>query len=367
MGRGYHRRKWDGRDWARWHDQQRSRVSSRFFGLDEDVKRIFFELTPDQLNRVIRSYSNKYGASAASYAARTYPRWRGGDVSPSADTLERLLESVPEVIPLPQKVRLLAELRKRSRKIPQKQIRCLPDTAERLVSTELTILLAQGLRHEIPPHVRAALDWLSCNSMKTAETILRVAEVLEARVLAEAASVEIVRLRLALERTIMMKGASAGRFSHRVETPYAVLDVQVAPPSLLGKLIKSSSTPPPVSDLTPRNPNDLIGELTSQLSESDKEQLRIVAAQEKLTLDVKAREASLRHGASGAEIERTLDAAERLQYGDKSSSFAVSGAYKGASGVTNIEVKRSEPAAAMIKWIAVGGAIVGLLYMCAKK
>ncbi len=121
-----------------------------------------------------------------------------------------------------------------------------------------------------------------------------------------------------------------------------------------------------MGDLTPRKPDDLLGELTRQLSDEDKANLRRVAANEQLSLDVKAREASLRHAASSAEIDGALDAAERLQYGEKTSGFSVTGAFKGASGTTNIDVRRSQPAAAMIKWILVGAGIVGVLYMCAK-
>ena len=118
-----------------------------------------------------------------------------------------------------------------------------------------------------------------------------------------------------------------------------------------------------MGDLTPRRPDDLLGALTSQLSDADKTELRRVAANQQLSLDGKAREASLQHNAAGAEIDRALETAERLQYGEKTSGFSISGAYKGASGVTSIDVRRAEPAATVIKWICVGALIVGVLYL----
>jgi hypothetical protein len=199
--------------------------------------------------------------------------------------------------------------------------------------------------------------------MRTAETILRIGEVLEAQWLADAANLELTRLRDALKRAQAVKGVVARRFSHHIETPFATLDVTVHTPTALATLFGLTRTQRTMSDLTPRKPDDLLAQLTSELSDKDKSDLRRVAATEQLSLDVKAREAALQHQASGAEIDRHLDAAERLQYGDKSSGFSVSGAYRGASGTTNIEVRRSESAATIVKWIVVGAAAVVILYL----
>jgi hypothetical protein len=337
-------------------------VSARFYGLDSEIRTIFFALEPHQLDRVLKRYEAAHGSSAKQYAAKTYSSWRSGAVEPSAATLERLLQHVPEVLPIHQRAELLALLRKRSRKVPNKRIQCVPDDAELIVTEELTSLLGEGLHQDTPAHVKSALAWLSCDSMQTAETILRIGEVLEAKWLAQAANHEIVRLRDALQRAMSSEGRLIGRFSHRVETPYAILDVTIGAPSALATLLGLPQPRRRMSDLTPRKPDDLLAQLTSDLSDKDKTDLRRVAANEQLSLDAKAREATMRHQSSGAEIDRHLDAAERLQYGEKSSGFTVSGAYKGASGTTNIEVKRSEPAAAMIKWIVVGAAIAAALY-----
>jgi hypothetical protein len=334
--------------------------------LEADVRAIFFALADRQLESVLASYGHEYGESAKQYASRTYPKWRSGAVNPSAETLERLLQRVPQVLPIHERARLLAILRQRSRIVPSKSVRCVREEVEVRVSTELTALLMQGLKHETPAHVKSALTWLSCESMQAAETILRIGEVVEAQFLASAAEAEISRLREALDRSLATQGALSRRFAHRVETPYAVLDVAISHPSWLSELFRSQPRQTTMSDIIPRKPNDLLGELTSQLSDADKAELRRVAAHEQIALDSKAREAALSHSASGAEIDRTLDAAERLQYGEKTSGFSVSGAFKGASGVTNIEVKRSEPGAAMLKWLAIGGAIVAVMYMCAR-
>lgn len=365
-GRNFYRRQWDGRDWAAWHERGRAHVSTTFFGLDAEVRRIFFALDAGRLQRVFLSYGKAYGDAARQYATRIYPKWRAGEVNPSAETLQRLLQSVPEVLPIHERAELLAHLRRKSRRIPRSRLSCSSDDAERLVSRQLTEMFTVSLRHETPPHVRAALKWLSCDSMQAAETLLRIGEVLEAQWLANAANVEIVRLRQAVARASAIEGRLTRRFAHRVETPYAVLDVAVATPGSISKWLNSNKGNNPMGDLTPRRPDDLLSELTRQLSDADKTELKRVAANQQLSLDGKAREASLQHNAAGAELDRALETAERLQYGEKTSGFSVSGAFKGASGVTNIDVRRAEPAAAMIKWIVVGAVIVGVLYLVFK-
>lgn len=360
------RRQWDGRDWASWHNQQRAHVTCTFYGLDADVRSIFFDLGERQLTKVFDLYGQAHGPSARQYAVKTYPKWKSGITNPSAETLQRLLQHVPQVLPLHQRAQLLAILRQRSRSVPRSCIRCAPNEVERRVADELAAMLRKSLAHETPPGVKAALSWLSCDSMKAAETILRVSEVIEAEELTRSADIETSRLKHALNRSLSLEGQISGRFSHRVETPYAILEVVVKTPSIFDNLFNSSQTRAPISDITPRKPSDLLGELTGQLSESDKAELRRVAAREQISLDSAARSASLQHSASGAEIDRTLDAAERLQFIDKSAGFNIAGTYKGASGTTSIEVKRGESAATMIKWVVIGGAIVGAIYLFAK-
>lgn len=352
---------WDERDWAAWHVEQRAAVSSRFFDLDKEITRLFFSLSRGQLQRVFESYGRQYGRGAKTYAEITYPEWRAGRVNPSAETLCRLLDCVPPILPLSEKAALVAHLRRATRKPRSVEFACTLDELHSRVPVELAALFRESLKHSIPHDVREALHWLSTSSVQAAENILRASEAVEAYWLAAAGEVETRRLREAAGRALLLPGSLTRAFSHTIATPYCALRVVVT----VGKgSLNDSSNQGGVtmSDLTPRRPDDFMAELTKGLSEAEKQELRKVAAREHLSLDAKGREASLRHAASGAEIDRTLEAAERLQYGEKTSGFSVSGSYRGASGTTSIEVKRSEATAVILKYLAIGGGIVALLY-----
>jgi hypothetical protein len=352
---------WDDRDWARWHAERRAEVSSRFFGLDSEVTALFFRLSPSQLRRVFESYGREHGRGARAYAEKTYPEWRTGLVNPSAETLYRLLDCVPPVLPLSEKAALVAQLRRRSRRPRRVELRCSLNEIDTLVPLELAKLFREALTHSIPDDVRGALGWLTTDSSRAVEGVLRASEAVEACWLEAAARAETRRLHDAAERALLLPGSLTHAFSHLVETPYCVLRVTVTRGNT-AIANPSNQEARPMSDLTPHRPDDLMGELTKGLSESEKQELRKVAAREQLALEAKAREGSLRHAASGAELDRAIEAAERLQYGEKSSGFTLSGSYRGASGTTSVEVKRSEATAVVFKYVAIGAGIVALLY-----
>ena len=72
----------------------KARLSVALGGFDEDVLEHFYSLTPDQLSRLFNIYSDSYGDGPASYARRIYIDWKLGEVRPSAQTINRLLDEL---------------------------------------------------------------------------------------------------------------------------------------------------------------------------------------------------------------------------------------------------------------------------------
>ena len=69
-----------------------------FGGFDKDILEKFYALTPAQLSHLLDIYTDKYGAGPGAYARKTYDDWKLGEVRPSAQTINRLLESLPVVL-----------------------------------------------------------------------------------------------------------------------------------------------------------------------------------------------------------------------------------------------------------------------------
>ena len=110
----YRRRRYSGYDtnWKEFHEKQRARVAAKYGGIDKDVKAAFFALAPSTLNNFFQSYKSKYGSNAAIYARKTYATWKSGQIEPSGQTSERLLELLPSFLSLATKCDLLQKLRK---------------------------------------------------------------------------------------------------------------------------------------------------------------------------------------------------------------------------------------------------------------
>jgi hypothetical protein len=202
-------------------------LSSRFFGIDPEVQRAFYGLTRAQLARVFKSYECKYGVGARRYAGKTYPEWRSGTVSPIADTLGRLLDCVPPVLPLADKATLIAQLRLRSRHPTRTRVRCTLADAEEDVLGALHHLLAAASQHEIPPIVRNALSWLSSDSAQAAEHILRASEYVEAQWITDYGRREVARLRATGERILSTNAKLEHHFAHTIDSAYGRVDIEV--------------------------------------------------------------------------------------------------------------------------------------------
>jgi len=94
----------------------KQRLSFALGGFDKDVLERFYSLTTDQLARLFNIYSDSYGDGPAEYARKTYRHWKMGGVRPSAQTINRLLDSLPLVLDFDGKCELLRKLRERHRK-----------------------------------------------------------------------------------------------------------------------------------------------------------------------------------------------------------------------------------------------------------
>src|SRR5215470_3659856 len=105
---------------AFWKYQQRSlkaRLSAALGGFDKDILERFYSLTPEQLAHLLNIYLESYGDGPAAYARKTYGDWKDGKVRPSAQTINRLLDSLPLVLDFDGKCELLQKLRERHHRL----------------------------------------------------------------------------------------------------------------------------------------------------------------------------------------------------------------------------------------------------------
>jgi hypothetical protein len=165
------RRRWK-TNWKEFHAQERRKVSSLYGGVDEDVRRVFFNLTSTMLKGVLADYKDRYGEAACAYARKAYEKWKAGQVQMSGQVSERMLAIVPRHLDFTLKYDLLEKLCRR-RPGTYLKVEITGDmTAREALNTALrSIENARSIRL-LPDYIAQRLDWLSDNDGKVAQNLL---------------------------------------------------------------------------------------------------------------------------------------------------------------------------------------------------
>ena len=99
-----------GSERARKHIEDAKRLTAELGGTDADVKKYFFSLSFQELDKIFDLYEKRYGASAREYASNTIPKWRSGAVTMSGTVASRLFDLLPPLMPIPEKYKLISNL-----------------------------------------------------------------------------------------------------------------------------------------------------------------------------------------------------------------------------------------------------------------
>lgn len=347
------------RSWGGYHTSQRAIVSAKYGGIDADVRAAFFSLKPSALEDFFSHYKQKFGASAASYAKRTYDSWRLGNTEPSAQTSERLLETLPIFLPMPVKVDLLRKLREHYRH---------PETHNLSVSVlhwrEPIKPLVERLIHraysaELPESVESRLKWLSSGSMQATKALLAEAEAIAAKNTVSYLEHEFQNI----ERLLSVP--SNKLVTHTITLPYGTIRVTINRSSKM-------ATDDQRRDLVPQDNNSLErqtpgGLLQNALKNLDKEQVRRVsetAADQALQLEVDKVRAERRYQNASRDMDEFVEQASRLDR-SQASDYRMQAEFESASGRTHVQVSKSSSKVTVIIAVIIG--IVLLLLFASRR
>src|ERR1043165_9792698 len=209
-----------------WETQPQSlkaRLSAALSGFDKDILERFYSLTPDQLTRLLNIYSDSYGDGPAGYARKTYDNWRHGAVRPSAQTINRLLDSLPLVLNFDGKCDLLRRLRERHRKLEHHSLKVKADDWKEHVVPLVKAVIQKAYRANLPEAVERRLTWLSNGDMQTARAILAHSQALEGAVAVALLQDEIRNIENALTNL-----DGKGKVTHTIRLPYSQIHLKIS-------------------------------------------------------------------------------------------------------------------------------------------
>lgn len=313
-------------------------VKSRYGGIDEDVRQIFFGLRESDRRRLFIKYATKYGEAKARYAEATYNKWRSEEVRMSGEISERLLDLLPPLLPFSVKHDLFSKLWHNLQ--PQRNIRVevAPGFSVENVLNIITETVESTITHEIPESVRKQLNWLSTEDSQISAQLVKHFAAHEGK---------IIREQVADQLNFILGTADNNRKldihgTKTIQVGATRIDIIIKGKSLLGRLFMTDSNSQGRSDsgnqrslvtqdLSLKGLTDLVKQLTPEQQGNVAEK----AAQESLRLHVKQAESNLDSGITANKIDQVIDVAQRLAQ-NPTVSFTATAEHQG----TRVTVRR---------------------------
>lgn len=167
------------------------------------IRSAFLHLEEDALEELLEDYAAVHGKSAATYAQKTYPKWKSGATNLSGQTMERLVALVPPYLSIDQRFELISALLKKHKpNVVTKTVRINVENPEAGFK-ELDSVLA-SMTHEatlayLPERVLDAAKWLNDDDVTVSRAMLAEAERRENDLVRASATKEIALLRRTIE------------------------------------------------------------------------------------------------------------------------------------------------------------------------
>jgi hypothetical protein len=341
---------------AFWEYQQRTlrgRLSAALNGFDRDILEYFYSLTPDQLAHLINIYSESYGEGPAAYARRTYAGWKDGKVRPSAQTIHRLLDSLPLVLDFDGKCELLRRLRERHRRLEHHSLKVRADDWKEHVIPLVRTVIQKAYRANLPEAVERRLTWLSNGDMQTARAILAHSQALEGAVAVTLLQDEMRNIENALTNL-----DGKGKVTHTIRLPYGEIHLKISGRRRMDKKPDNGTEVVRQNDQSLFKPTaeDIFEDVFTDLDQEQAAQVKARAAEEAMRLVAEKKRGEIKYANASRDIENFVNNADLMDQRKK--DYQMSAEFEGASGVTKIQVGRN-----WSKTLVAGGTIAILLLL----
>lgn len=221
-------------DAARAHVKAYHQLEQRLGSIVNDVRNIFFNLDASSMKILLDKYGLLYGHKAREYAEKTFWAWKSGATKMSGQTAERLLNLVPEFIPIAKRHELVKKLCSQHQSIRNQSIEIdllepVPGINSFYTSVE-NFKKVELLKH-LPEHVMSTLKWLNNDDITALRAVLAEVDKNNASQVAILSIQEFKHIKSVIDNN----GSSNAKYD--VIFPTGKLTVYFKQPSILRKII----------------------------------------------------------------------------------------------------------------------------------
>lgn len=170
------------------HIREAERLTRELGGSDQDVKRYFFSIPPDDLREILDEYEIKFGTKARDYAEETLPKWRDGRVRMSGLVAGRLFGLLPPRMPIEEKYKLTENLWRHTGPGSYKVLRIgLDADIEDVIAAIRDHVERVVTEYNIPGSLERRFAWLSAGDVHVKQKLLNHVRQMERALVMEGA------------------------------------------------------------------------------------------------------------------------------------------------------------------------------------
>lgn len=363
MGRYYRRRYYGG--YYRNHQSERSRLSSQFAGIDREIESIFLKLESHSLNGLLLKYGKKHGKSAESYARKTYPKWKRGEVKLSGQTAQRLLELVPPFLSTEKRYELVKRLREKYVKKGAAYVSASIYDWREKIAGEVNKLVEDRRSFDFNEALKNKATWLTSGDTENAKKILNALDEEEAKIRASYLESEFKRIEYFIATV-----ENTESITHTLDIPQGTVRLSIELESKKRKtgftrlLVNGGNTmdrnkkeiiPKERQDLEviQNQSGNLLDSTLGDLTESERAQWRKRIVDEKIDLDVSLKKADQRHFDSTRDLANAIKTVQGLE-GTTKSDYDVRQSSETASGKIDVHVKKNNNTTIIVVAVIIG-------------
>jgi hypothetical protein len=257
-------------------------------------------------------------------------------VRPSAQTINRLLDSLPLVLNFDGKCELLRKLRERHRKPEHHSLKVKANDWKEHVVPLVRTVIHKAYRANLPETVERRLTWLSNGDMQTARAILAHAQALEGAVAATLLQDEMHNIDDAIANL-----DGKGKVTHTIRLPYGNIQLKISGRRRMDKesengteLVRQGE-----SSLFKPTAEDIFDDVFTNLDHEQAAQVKAKAAEEAMRLVAEKKRGEIKYANASRDIANFVNNADLMDQRKK--DYQMSAEFEGASGVTKIQVGRN--------------------------
>ncbi len=189
---------------------------------NREIMRVLLGLDEKSLEELLELYKNQFGTGAAQYARKTYLKWKDGKVRPIAQTYQRFLIHLPNVMDYDLKCEVLRHLMEEYCAKDKYELKVSTDDWEEKLTPLIEQIIAKTFTAQLPIEIERKLQWLGQGDMQLAQNILRKSQAEEGRIAVSMLKEEFASIEKLLAETNLKP-----KVTHELKFPYGTITLYI--------------------------------------------------------------------------------------------------------------------------------------------